>query len=128
MENGFISTPQGGPEIKYLLQEGMSGKGSLLAKPSGPLDTSLAWRTLYWAMLPTWGVWTCVPGQESDREQGGAYCLRCVLEFLGTQICSTLPSFLSDDIVYCPIGEDLFSFCRLLFCPIVGVLSLSEAF
>ena len=41
MENGFISTPQGGPEIKYLLQEGMSGKGSLLAKlsqgPSGYL-------------------------------------------------------------------------------------------
>ena len=25
----------GGLEIKYLLQEGMSGKGNLLAKPSG---------------------------------------------------------------------------------------------
>ena len=27
----------------------MSRKGSLLAKPSGPLGTSLAWRTLFWA-------------------------------------------------------------------------------
>ena len=42
-----IQLTQGGPEIKYLLQEGMSGKGSLLAKPSGPLGTSLAWRTLF---------------------------------------------------------------------------------
>ena len=38
-------------EIKYLLQGGMSGKGSLLAKPSGPLGTLLAWRTLFWAYL-----------------------------------------------------------------------------
>jgi hypothetical protein len=28
-------TSQGGPEIKYLLQEGMSGKRSLLATPLG---------------------------------------------------------------------------------------------
>jgi hypothetical protein len=49
MENGCIPPSQGGPEIKYLLQEGMSGKGSSLAKPSEPLDTSLAWRTLFWA-------------------------------------------------------------------------------
>ena len=33
--------PEGGLEIKYLLWERMSGKGSLLAKPSGLLDTSL---------------------------------------------------------------------------------------
>jgi hypothetical protein len=32
---------QGGPKIKYLLQGGMSGKGSLLTKPSRPLGTSL---------------------------------------------------------------------------------------
>jgi hypothetical protein len=33
---------QDGPEIKYLLQEGMARKGSLLAKLSGAhLDTSL---------------------------------------------------------------------------------------
>jgi hypothetical protein len=74
-----IPISQGGQRLKYLLQEEMSGEGSLLAEPSGPLDTSLAWRTLYWAMLPTWGVWTCVPGQESDREQGGTYCLRWYL-------------------------------------------------
>jgi hypothetical protein len=48
MENGCMPTSQLGPEIKYLLQERMSGKGSLLAKPSGPLGTSLAWRILFW--------------------------------------------------------------------------------
>lgn len=37
MENGCVPTSQVGPEIKYLLQEGMSGKGSSLA-----LGTSLA--------------------------------------------------------------------------------------
>lgn len=31
--------PQGEPEFKYFLQGGMSRKESLLAKPSGPLDT-----------------------------------------------------------------------------------------
>jgi hypothetical protein len=36
MENGCIKRTQGGPEIKSLLQEEMSWKGSLLAKPSGP--------------------------------------------------------------------------------------------
>jgi hypothetical protein len=30
---------QSEPEIKYLLQRGMSGKGSLMAKLSGSLDT-----------------------------------------------------------------------------------------
>ena len=34
MENGYISIPQGGLEIKYLLQGGMSRKGNLLTKPS----------------------------------------------------------------------------------------------
>jgi hypothetical protein len=29
----------------------MSGKGSLLAKPSRLLGTSLAWRTLFWAYV-----------------------------------------------------------------------------
>jgi hypothetical protein len=37
VENGGIQLTQGGSEIKYLLQEGMSGKESLLAKPSGPI-------------------------------------------------------------------------------------------
>lgn len=37
----------GEPEIKYLLQDGMSRKESSLTKYSGAyLDTSLAWRTL----------------------------------------------------------------------------------
>jgi hypothetical protein len=34
------------PDIKYLLQEGMNKRGSLLAKPSGPLYPSLTWRPL----------------------------------------------------------------------------------
>jgi len=44
-------TSQDGPESKYLLHGGMSGKGSLLTKPSGPLGTSLAWRILFWAYI-----------------------------------------------------------------------------
>jgi hypothetical protein len=38
-------TSQGEPEVKYLLQGEMSGKKSLLAKPSRPLGTSLKWRS-----------------------------------------------------------------------------------
>ena len=39
-------TSQDGLEIKYLLQGGVSGKESLLAKPSRPLGTSLKWRSV----------------------------------------------------------------------------------
>ena len=49
VESGCVKpypTSQGGPEVKYLLQGGMSGKGSLLAKPSRPLGTSLKWRSV----------------------------------------------------------------------------------
>jgi hypothetical protein len=46
-----IPTSQGGPENKYLLQGGMSGEGSLLATPSRPLGTALAWRSLSWAYM-----------------------------------------------------------------------------
>jgi hypothetical protein len=63
MESECIQLPRDGPEIKCLLQEGMSGKGSLLAKPSGPahLGISLAWRTLFCAhdhrsQFLMWGV------------------------------------------------------------------------
>lgn len=37
VKNGCIGLTQGGLEIKYPLWEGMSGKGSLLAKSSGPI-------------------------------------------------------------------------------------------
>lgn len=50
VENGCVKlypTSHVGPEINYLLQGGVSGKGSLLAKPSGLLGTLLAWRTLF---------------------------------------------------------------------------------
>jgi hypothetical protein len=43
----YSTTFQGKQEIKYILKGGMSGKKSLSAKPSGPLGTSLAWRTLF---------------------------------------------------------------------------------
>ena len=46
-----IPTSQSKPEIKYLLHRGMSGKGSLLAKPLEPLGTPLARRTLFWDMF-----------------------------------------------------------------------------
>jgi hypothetical protein len=36
----------GGPEVKYFLQGGVSGKGSLLAKPFRPLGTSLKWSSV----------------------------------------------------------------------------------
>ena len=45
-ENGCVKpspTSLGGPDTKYILQGELSGKGSLLAKPSEPLGTSLAW-------------------------------------------------------------------------------------
>jgi hypothetical protein len=48
-ENGFVKTylpSQDGPEIKYLLQGGMSGKRILLATLSRLLGTSLACRSL----------------------------------------------------------------------------------
>jgi hypothetical protein len=45
----------------------MSGKGSLLASPYGPLGTSLAWRTLLWAYVRNMAN---VPNLESGRELG----------------------------------------------------------
>ena len=48
-ENGCIKpypTPNGVPEIKYLLPRGMSGKGSLLAKPSWPLGICVTYVTV----------------------------------------------------------------------------------
>ena len=39
-------TFQGGPEVKYLFQEGMFGNRSFLAKLCSSLETSLGWRTL----------------------------------------------------------------------------------
>ena len=38
VENGGIPLPQGGPEVKYLLLEGMSRKGNLVIKPLGPIQ------------------------------------------------------------------------------------------
>jgi hypothetical protein len=49
-KNGANCTSQCGPMNNYLLQGRMSGKGRLLAKPSGSLGTSLACRTLVLAM------------------------------------------------------------------------------
>ena len=97
VENGCIPPSQGGP-FKYLLQEGMSGKRHLLAKPSGPLGTSLAWRTLFWDMWPRWEVWSSILGQASNRKQGDSY--RLLPTILGAWVPgshthSTFPRFLA---------------------------------
>ena len=39
--------------LKTFCREEISRKGSFLAKLSGPLGTSLAWRTLFWAYVAT---------------------------------------------------------------------------
>lgn len=50
VENGYIQLTQGRLEIKYILQEGMSRNGITLAQSSwsANIDTSLAWRILYY--------------------------------------------------------------------------------
>ena len=59
--NQFLS--RGEPEIKYLLQGGMYRNESLLAKPTGSLDTSMAWTTLFLGLhdhkshFLIWEVW-----------------------------------------------------------------------
>ena len=78
-----ISTSQGGPEIKYLLQGEMSGKESLLTKPSGPLGTSLALRSLFWAYMTTGHVSLCEEFGTGSRpgvwqRVGSHLSLRCV--------------------------------------------------
>ena len=46
-------------DLRYLLQGGMSEKGSVLAKLWGPLGTSLPWRTLFWAYMTTGLISLC---------------------------------------------------------------------
>ena len=41
-ENGYMPSPQGRLEIKYVLQKGIFEKGNSFTKPSGPLGTSLS--------------------------------------------------------------------------------------
>ena len=86
VESEFINpcpTSQGGPEIKYLLQGGVSRKLSLLVTPSRPLGTSFACRTLYWAYLvghisfPIVLVWD---GRDALPTCGRAWVLPLVTE------------------------------------------------
>ena len=77
MENGCIQLTQGGPEIKYLLQEGMSRKGSLLAKLSGLLrylismkNSVLGLSDHHRSFLFYVRSMAHVPSQESGRELG----------------------------------------------------------
>ena len=95
-----MPTSQGGPEIKYLFQEGLSGKGSLLAKMSWPLGTSLAWRTV----LGPSDHGTCFfyvrhvarfPRQESGRKWGVTYLSGVCPPSLQVSTCSTLSNFLA---------------------------------
>jgi hypothetical protein len=95
MINGCIATSQGGPEIKYLLQGGMFGKGSLLAKPSGSLVTSLAWRTLFWAYMTTGHVSLC--GKCGMCSRPGVW--QGVGRHLSSQVC-THQVFKVSDVLY----------------------------
>jgi hypothetical protein len=73
---GPLSLPQGRPEIKYRLQKGMSRKGSLLAKPSGPLNTSLARGDLCFGLHDHWScpfVGHMFWARNLGREQRHAY-------------------------------------------------------
>lgn len=54
VKNGCMPTSQGGRDIKYLLQGGMSQKEILLFECSVFPSTSFAWRTLFWVMRPIW--------------------------------------------------------------------------
>ena len=87
----FVS--QGGPEIKYLFQGGISGKESLLAKSSGPLGTSLARKTIL-------GLLDCghvsyvrsmahIPSQEYGRQLGVIQTTGVCPQRLRVSTCST---------------------------------------
>ena len=106
MGNGCIPTSQGGPEVKYLFQRGMSGKRSLLAKPSGLLGTSLAWRILFWAYMITGHNFLCgkcaIHSRKGIWQEAGS-CLPsqvCTPSFWGLR--PALPTKLLG-IVYRPI-------------------------
>jgi hypothetical protein len=88
MENGCMPASQGGPEINYILQGGMSRKDSLLAKPSGLLGISLVWRTLFWEFGTNFrpGIW-----QGAGRHIRSQVCAWVP----GSQTLSTLLSFLA---------------------------------
>jgi hypothetical protein len=96
-----IATSRDRHEIKHHLQGRMSEKGNLLTEPSGPLVTSLAWRTLFWPYMTTSHMsfcgecGMCVPGQESGIDRGVAYVSGVPTECPRSQTCSTLSSFLA---------------------------------
>ena len=78
-----------GPEIKNLLQGGMSGKGSLLAKPSGQLismENSDLGLPYHRSCFLTWGVWHVF---QARNLAGNRYLLslRCMsIESLGLNL------------------------------------------
>ena len=90
-------TSQGRLEFKYPLQGEMSWKESLLAKPSGPLGTSLAWRTLFWAYVTTGHI--SLYGMNSTCSRPGIWqgASRCLL----SQVC-THQVFGDSDPLYPP--------------------------
>jgi hypothetical protein len=96
----WIPTSQGRTMTKYLLQGGISWEAWLLAKLSGLLGSSFVWRTVFWVYLTNLeSMARGVLGQESGREQGGAYYLRCLptLQGLRPLYLIKLPG-----MVYCP--------------------------
>jgi hypothetical protein len=69
VKNGCIPTPQGEPVIRYLLQEEMSGKGSLLGKPYWASRYLISMENSVLGLHDHRSV-ACVPGQDSSREGG----------------------------------------------------------
>jgi hypothetical protein len=89
MHNYTVPISQGGPEVKYLLQGGMSRKESLLAKTSGTLGSSVAWRTLFWACVTSGHISLCEECGTCSRPGiwQGHLSLRCVpTESLGLNL------------------------------------------
>jgi hypothetical protein len=76
--NEYVLTSQSVPEIKYLLWERRSRKGSLLANPSGLLGASLAWRTLFLGYMATGRISLCGKCDTCSRPgiwKGAGSCL-----------------------------------------------------
>lgn len=104
MTNECLPTSWGGPEIKYLLQGECGGRAAHWLTPQGLWVPNLCGE-LCLDYMTNVGIVAHVPGQESSREQGGAYVSGVYLssglshplsltKFPGMIYCPTVPPFL----------------------------------
>lgn len=99
VENGYVPTHQCGPEIKYFLQKVKFVKKNSLAKPLEPLDTSLAWRTLFWSRWWSLCYVECSVGSHDSGLIGSRWSSYHPLWVPGLPTWSTLPSLLAQSTV-----------------------------